>query len=788
MKKNLLFGLLALILAWFWFGGISMAEDITTLEGLLAAINAEWTEAIDLWNLEINHDTTRDLKWKTLNLNWVLSVITNWKITVSNGKINSNVTDVLKVDWGELVLWENLEVNTSSSLFWILWNWNAVVNWAKIKNTWTQYTPIYVEKWTFTLEKWDIETAAMSISVKEWEIIINWWKVESAAWSTIWLNNNLANSDLQTKISIHWWEIIGNDSYATVYWFKNTTITFDWWKIVAKNRDWIQSSYGCQVTIDDDAEVEAKSWAVFAWWNTNDDSAITINWWTFTWYIWARTNITISNWLFYNWIQTPYEWEGTISINWWKFKTDVTKYTAEWYYSIYDWEEYYEVTNEIWTPTSFYMSSNFSNAEFKVILNEAWDSIDLWKTKAYLEKTLTAEQKTASTLYQLLKSAETTDWIEVLEVEWEKLLFVNNTTENRTDVFRSSTSWKFDWNSFLPSKATEYPTDWLVYWDAIKPTWVTNVTPDKYNEIKDWETVIWYTLHTADNGWLYAPKAYTITFVDEDWTTVLHTQVVALWTTPVFDGTTPTKAADSSYTYTFKEWTPALAEVTADATYQATYTATKKSTSSSWGGGGGSSSSSTSSNKTWDNNTWAVVETWTTNTWENTPTVDPQAVAANGYTNEMNEAYEFAFKNGITTMKTIEQADMYWSLNRIAMAKMLSQYAINILNKKPDTSKKCNFWDVSRDLDKQYNDWVTLACQLGIMWVNITDFRPNDEVTRAEFGTALSRMLFGLADWTDNYYSTHLAKLKKEKIISNDDPTLKELRWYVMLMLMRSAK
>ena len=44
-----------------------------------------------------------------------------------------------------------------------------------------------------------------------------------------------------------------------------------------------------------------------------------------------------------------------------------------------------------------------------------------------------------------------------------------------------------------------------------------------------------------------------------------------------------------------------------------------------------------------------------------------------------------------------------------------------------------------------------------------------------------------LADWTDKYYTTHLAKLKAEWIISNDDPKLKELRWYVMIMLMRSA-
>ncbi|MCR5411920.1 MAG: hypothetical protein K6E76_02790 [Patescibacteria group bacterium] len=36
------------------------------------------------------------------------------------------------------------------------------------------------------------------------------------------------------------------------------------------------------------------------------------------------------------------------------------------------------------------------------------------------------------------------------------------------------------------------------------------------------------------------------------------------------------------------------------------------------------------------------------------------------------------------------------------------------------------------------------------------------------------------------YYAPHLAKLKEEGIIKNDDPNLKEQRGFLMLMLMRS--
>jgi hypothetical protein len=38
------------------------------------------------------------------------------------------------------------------------------------------------------------------------------------------------------------------------------------------------------------------------------------------------------------------------------------------------------------------------------------------------------------------------------------------------------------------------------------------------------------------------------------------------------------------------------------------------------------------------------------------------------------------------------------------MAKMLSNYAINILGKKPDTTKKCSFPDVNEKLNADYND------------------------------------------------------------------------------------
>lgn len=164
------------------------------------------------------------------------------------------------------------------------------------------------------------------------------------------------------------------------------------------------------------------------------------------------------------------------------------------------------------------------------------------------------------------------------------------------------------------------------------------------------------------------------------------------------------------------------------------------------------------------------------------------------YSDEQNQAYQYAYHYWITTKAPISNANIDWNLTRIAMAKMLSQYAINVLWMKPDKNRNNQFKDVTDKLDWEYDDWVTLAYQLWIMWINMpnNEFRPNDLVPRAEFVTALSRLLYKTPDWmfeeTPRYYIPHMEKLIYEWIISNPDPKMLELRWYVMLMLMRSDK
>ena len=76
------------------------------------------------------------------------------------------------------------------------------------------------------------------------------------------------------------------------------------------------------------------------------------------------------------------------------------------------------------------------------------------------------------------------------------------------------------------------------------------------------------------NGTYSVVSGGVITFVNDDGTTVLQTLKVPTGDTPAYTGETPTKTATAQYTYTFIGWTPAIAAVSGNATYTATYSST----------------------------------------------------------------------------------------------------------------------------------------------------------------------------------------------------------------------
>ncbi|HRX63959.1 MAG TPA: hypothetical protein P5060_02545 [Candidatus Absconditabacterales bacterium] len=169
-------------------------------------------------------------------------------------------------------------------------------------------------------------------------------------------------------------------------------------------------------------------------------------------------------------------------------------------------------------------------------------------------------------------------------------------------------------------------------------------------------------------------------------------------------------------------------------------------------------------------------------------TLMPMYAFGASYSDELEGAYDYAYDNGITTMDSIDNADMYGSLTRIAMAKMMSNFAMDVLGSEPDTDMECTFPDVSETLDAQYDNGVTNACQLGLMGVGVDNFDPYGIVDRAQFGTVLSRALYGdMYNGADPYYADHLEALQDAGIMNNiSNPMAPEVRGYVMLMMQRA--
>ena len=165
------------------------------------------------------------------------------------------------------------------------------------------------------------------------------------------------------------------------------------------------------------------------------------------------------------------------------------------------------------------------------------------------------------------------------------------------------------------------------------------------------------------------------------------------------------------------------------------------------------------------------------------------------FASEQNDAYLWACQHNITTMRTIQEARLDQPLTRAELAKIMSVYAMKEYHLKPLITGAVNYKDVNTDLG-DLADYIQLAYQLQIMGINadgtpMQAFEPHKLVSRAEFATVLSRVIWGSKHNIsgDDRYSAHLQTLKKYRVITSDVPAnWWELRGRALLMLHRTVK
>lgn len=779
MKKRLLFSLLAIVLAGFWLGGVSMAATVacdtnpeakigeTCYDTLTAAITAaanndtivlmkslEWSD-IDFYG------NSSPLIWKTLiiDLNWynidqlymelngtTLSIIGNWLVESQDGwmlfpmKSNSKLT-----------IWWNVSILSHKAVASLAANTQDGDSSEITIEAWA-----YVE-WLWIYINWNSE-GSTTLNLKE-SAILTWWWIY-----VFWVDNNdPTNNQISKNVILNiLWEIYSlwtqsngdYDFWISINWnIRNTwsspVVNINNWAKVYWSAAWIYQAWYSVINISEWAEIkgihesaiETRAWE------------LTINWWSFI-SNWDPSSVVWNgNWTTTVWAALVVSQHTTrqpinVTVAWWEFNgINAIHITNPQENDIYeDWHKV-EVVVNWWNFNGGIISENQKDGADPITKFIEW-----WKFSAELDTTYIKDWYEAKNIDENPYFYEV--GIKTYTITWNFKTAAWADTSDTTEVNNWETPTHAEDGYTLSNREYTFSA-----WD---PTVVTATADATYKATYNtWSCAAWYAEISG---------------------ACVNTQMVeCIMPSPTITNATYTTTTE--ITYDGATWS---------ATWECTFTCNAWYRLSNWQcvkKSNSSSSSSSSSNKTWDTTTWNTA-TWTENTGADAPTVDPQAVASNGYTNEMNEAYEFAFANGITTMKTIDDAEMFDWLTRIAMAKMLSQYAINVLGKSPADVEVPNFVDVTSELDAEYANGVTLAYKLGIMWINMPDnkFLPYETVTRAQFGTALSRLLFGLTDGEEAYYTTHLAKLKEAWIITNDDPTLEELRGYVMLMLMRSSK
>ena len=711
------------------------------------------------------------------------------------------------------------------------WAWQVSnslsISMSKIwRNWWVEKQQVISVKdtlWNETLRTWKIIVDDVQPTLWNWDYdlwTITWEVVDIDVIDVLWANEwNCGIWDLQVQL----------------LWCTNGTWELIGWVLSIEPVDWIEWDWECELSIEDNEE-NSVTWYIYyfvdtkepvcTWWYADP------SWWTswdsvMVYLTWCSESLSDNMWheftsnTWYNFIFTDNNgntWSLFVEYTWFDREAPIFELYSGSIDECQTWIVIISgaVDTGIWLaddlPYSFDWINRSTGNEMQIYSNVAtWVAVS-----GYAIDWLWNQSETGIIIY-IEDSKPSVTWFTVsalnwIDVDWKEL-------SNATDwacgsgTMYATVTWGTIGTCTISGNILSYkPNDDYVTWsDACELT----IYDDEWNfvtgvnaEFTDVNKYPYVKLISPNNWDIQRPWRIVFSWTGMWDETAISGYVYRIWNT-VYDKTweltgfeISVELGDGAYNWyvyaIFADWT----------TWWLSNTSSFNIIPASswwWGWWWGKLTKDRCPN--WDLSDSYYDWTCSANWWTHWSAItDICWVNESIYSTEQKFAYLYSYTNWITTICPIQDANVDWYLIRSHFAKMISEFAVNVVWFKPKKWKTwCDKFDDIDTLNKELHDFAVISCELSLMWLEsdgVTpskSFNPNDRVTRAQFGTVLSRLLFGgmynvknesnVNGGKSSWYKAHLQALKNYWIMTKIDwdwPNYYERRGRVMIMLQRA--
>ena len=671
-------------------------------------------------------------------------------------------------------------------IFKLIWNWNNILSWSnevdEFIQTWTVYNNVSEYSFTFPWIKPNINTPRI-IWYSSWATIHEWnyqsWDTITLSWSQTFYAQTMEEYNSRIWSFIKWTGVDSlGDNKSEIKLTCTLNPTYNW------NR-----YDSCSIH---SPSINLKPWyenPKFNTWGTEYD---------------VNTDITISSDKTFIAKWTPINYKITYVLNSWTLEDKKENYTVEEWFTIWNptregydfawwtWTMLTEKRKDLeittWTIGNLLLYANYTPNIYSIKFIYSWEEKE--QLISYDELTVLDKNTFTKTWYtfswwydegnniryvdqQFVKNLTAISWAQyiILLPEWNpntyKIRFHSNT--NNEEMYEQNfiyDEWEkaLSWNTFINT--------WYVFkfWNTENKWTGTNYEDNQLVEN------LTSTNNTTIN--LYAQWGRLIKVEFKDWDTLLTGYEIESWDILRL----PENPVKAWYDFIGWDWLPEDMIAWED---DIIVQAQRKSSApiipqpAAW----------------W----WRIINSEyikekIEQIKQNEHNAATQWTGNEEKQEDEESVYQWAYQHNITTLPTLERANPDGVVLRWHLAKMLVNYADNVLwyeiPEKIPYQCRWNDWKTDRE-SQEIKEYAEKACALGLMWIDMEKFLPNMEVTRAQFWTIISRLLWWkkYAWWTP-YYKKHLNALKENNIMTQIEKPEKriEMRKRVWLMLMRSFK